>query len=298
MHNDGRSYGPPWTVIKLISWTRDYFTRHQVENPRASAEILLAFTLKCRRIDLYLQFDQPLHEDELSRYRQLIKRRVRHEPVAYITGEKEFWSLNFKVTPAVLIPRPETEILVEKSLELLPSPRQNTNIRIWEPGTGSGAVIISLAHERPDCKLFASDLSVEAIAVASQNARQHQVRDRVSFFTGNWSDPLHAGRALFDLIVCNPPYVKSDEIECLQPDVKSFEPRHALDGGADGLQAVTYLIHTAPSFIKSRGFLTLEIGYDQHAQVADIGYRCGAYDQIQTVKDYNGHHRVVCMRKR
>jgi release factor glutamine methyltransferase len=298
MPNNGHPNGPAWTVLKALRWTTDYFSRQHVENPRASAEILLSAVLGCRRIDLYLQFDQPLHKDELSNYRQLIKRRMRHEPVSYITGEKEFWSLNFIVTPAVLIPRPETEIVVEKSLKLLSDSQKSRNMRILEPGTGSGAISVSMAYERPQYRYFASDLSLAAIAVARQNAQRHGALNRILFFVGNWFDSLRSGLSPFDLVVCNPPYVRTCDIETLQPDIRHFEPHSALDGGADGFRAISSLIDSAHLLLKSGGFLVLEIGYDQCAQTQDLGWRSQAYDHVETVKDYHGHLRVVCMRKR
>lgn len=295
---DDQLYGPPWTILKILQWTKDYFERNDVENPRSSAEVLLSQSLNCRRIDLYMQFDQPLHENELLRYRDLIKRRVRHEPLAYISGQKEFWSLNFIVAPAVLIPRPETELLVEKALQFLPGARQGTGIRILEPATGSGAISVSLAYERPDCLIVASDISSAAIGVASKNAEQHKVLDRISFFVGNWLDSLRPGQPQFDMLVYNPPYIRTSQIDSLQPDIRDYEPRQALDGGIDGLRALSFLIDTAHRYITSGGYMILEIGYDQGAAVEELGYRCGAYNRISLVKDYSGHNRLLCLCKK
>lgn len=293
--------GPPWTILATLQWTAHYFKKHAVESPRAAAEILLAHGLGCRRLDLYLRYDQPLNPDELARFRTVIKRRASHEPVAYIVGIKEFWSLDFKVDPSVLIPRPETEGLVEAALEHLTSSDRESGEtrsehRILELGTGSGAVIISLAHERPQSMYWATELSVDTLAIARENARRHLMEDAVHFLAGKWFAPLNPAGAHFDLILSNPPYVPSADIAGLAPEVHCFEPRLALDGGPDGLRDVVHLIEKAPGYLKPGGMLMLEIGWDQFGAVAEYGRNTGAYQHISVRKDYAGHDRIACLR--
>ena len=193
-----------WTTLDLVKWTAGYFKDHQVESARSEAEILLAHTLKTRRIDLYLNHDQPLCEDELKRFKALIKRRVGGEPVAYITGAREFWSLALAVNPSVLVPRPETECLVEAVLPFLDDHARSMK-RVLEMGAGSGAIIIALAHEHPEHHYVAMDRSAAAAQTARQNARTHQVDHRIDWFCGNWDAAHEPDRETFDLIVSNPP---------------------------------------------------------------------------------------------
>ena len=293
MPNDDQSAAPPWTILKTLQWTAGYFRKHRIENPRSEAEILLAHTLDCQRIDLYLHHDKPLQTQELSRFKNLIRRRTLREPVAYIIGTKEFWSLVFEVTPDVLIPRPETEGLIEAALTHCP---ENTAVRVLELGTGSGIISVVLAHERSLWKFWATDLSSNAIEIARKNAHRHAVDDRIAFVVGHWFDAI-ADTARFDLIVSNPPYVVSDEISSLEPDVYQYEPTLALDGGTDGLTDIALIIQSAGRYLKPGGNLFLEIGYDQGTVVNELGQACRDYDQVVIEKDYSGHDRLVRMRK-
>jgi release factor glutamine methyltransferase len=293
--------GSPWTILSTLQWTTTYFKRFQIDSPRVDAEILLAHCLHCTRLDLYLHYDQPLNEEELYGFRGLIKRRVGQEPVAYIVGHKEFWSLEFEVNPSVLIPRPETEALVEIALENMPSADQNAGKRaavhrILELGTGSGAVITALAHERPQHQYWASELSLEALAVARKNMARHVNADAVRLLVGSWMDPLSRTQARFDIILSNPPYIPTAAITELDPAIWRYEPRLALDGGTDGMDHLNHLIETAPIHLKPGGLLLVEIGYDQYDAVARQGYRVGAYDPISVRKDYAGLDRIACLR--
>lgn len=289
---------PEWTILKLIQWTTTYFTSHEVENPRVTAEILLAHCLGISRVDLYIRFDQPLSAHELSVFKELIKRRARKEPVAYITGSKEFWSIDLKVTPDVLIPRPDTECLIEAALDCLsstPDPTQRKSI--LEPGTGSGAVILALASERPEHAFFASDLSVKALVTAQTNARQCHLDKTVHFFAGDWLAPLDHQTQRFDVIISNPPYIPTDMINNLQPEIREYEPRLALDGSTDGLFALRHLIDSAHELLVPGGSLLLEIGHDQKDRIEQIAANSGHYAGIAFKKDYGGHFRVVWMNK-
>jgi release factor glutamine methyltransferase len=288
---------PIWTILELVRWTTDYFNTHGLESPRAEAEILLAHCLGARRIDLYLNHDQPLDKDERERFKALIKRRLKGEPVAYITGTREFWSLELMVGPAVLIPRPETECLVEAVLPFL---RNDTGSpkRGLDMGTGSGAIVIALAHETPDSFFLAMDRSLDALYLARQNARKHGVDKRIGWYCGNWDAPLKADQKRFDLIVSNPPYIRSEDIDGLQSEIRDHEPRMALDGSIDGLASLRNIIQTAYRYLHPGGMLALEMGCDQAAAVTGIANRAGHYENLSIIKDYSGLDRVAVMKKK
>lgn len=290
MSNEDHPSAGPWTVLKTLQWTTGFFKKHGLENPRSDAEILLAHTLDCARIDLYLNHDQPLQDRELGRFKQLIQRRSRREPVAYITGIKEFWSLDFKVTPDVLIPRPETEGLVEAALQIWEG---KETIRVLELGTGTGIISVALAHERPDWVFLATDVSAAAVEVARCNARNHLPENRIVFMVSHWFEAIGEHAGFFDCIVSNPPYICREELESLQPDIRGYEPVLALDGGAEGLDSITHIIDKAPDYLNPGGVLLLEIGYNQGAAVEKLGRRRGCYDDIAVAKDYGGHDRVA-----
>lgn len=299
MQNPAQTEDPPWTILSILKWTTSYFTSHDIESPRASAEILLAHVLGLKRIDLYIRYDQPLIRDELDRFKAAIRRRVRREPVAYIVGEKEFWSLPLAVTPDVLIPRPETECLVEAALAVLPPGADaGHGLRILELGTGSGAVALALAAERRTAFIAASDRSERALGVARANAGRLGMEERIHFFRGDWFSCLRPGRTCFDLILSNPPYIPSAEIDRLQPEVARYEPRGALDGGVDGLSAIRAIIGQAPGYLRPGGHLLLEIGHDQSAAVGSIAGASGEYAEWTFLRDYSGHLRVASIRRR
>jgi release factor glutamine methyltransferase len=298
MHNPARPDRPEWTIIKLIQWATNYFGSHNIDSPRSTAEILLAHALNVRRIDLYLHYDQPLNSDERDRFKTLIKRRLEREPVAYIVGCKEFWSMDLEVTTDVLIPRPETECLVERALERL---TQEFNLQpksILELGTGSGAVILALASENPRHFYWGTDISIHAIQVARRNAIRHGLNARVRFIVADWLTGFKEQANLFDLIISNPPYVRSDELVRLQPEIQAHEPLLALNGSEDGLQDLRQIIQSAHLYLKPAGMLLLEMGADQKAQLQQIISECGQYENIAFYKDYSGHDRIASMTKR
>jgi release factor glutamine methyltransferase len=298
MQKQTRLRPPEWTIIKLVQWATTYFNNHDIDSPRATAEILLAHVLNTRRIDLYLRYDQPLIPAELERFKALIKRRLNREPVAYILEHKEFWSMDLHVTREVLIPRPETECLVEKTLELLALDLNLESKLILELGTGCGAVILALASENPRHSYWATDISINAIRVARQNARQNELDGKVHFIIGDWFAPLRSKPGLFDLIVSNPPYIKSEDLTRLQPEIHAYEPLLALDGAADGLHCLRHIIQSAFLFLKPGGVIILEIGHDQKAPLKQMIAECGQYEGVDFYQDYSGYDRILQIKKK
>jgi release factor glutamine methyltransferase len=283
-----------WTIIKTVEWTAGYFKQHGIAQSRAVAEILLAHILCCQRIDLYLHYDQPLNENELTRYRQLIRRRKNSEPEAYIVGQKEFWSLPLTVSPDVLIPRPETECLVESVLEKF---SKDDTVNMLELGVGSGAISIALAHERPQWRFWASDISYRAVTVARANAKRLLTGTAIRFFVGRWFEALDARQPMFDLIVSNPPYIPTAQLERLQPEIKNFEPCRALDGGVDGMESLSQIIDAAHNHLTPGGWLIVEMAHDQQHRVQECATRCSSYDYVDFTNDYSGFQRVSHIRR-
>ncbi len=281
----------PWTILDVLKWTASHFASHHIESPRASAEILLAHALGLNRIDLYLRYDQPLAEEELAGFKPLIRRRLKREPVAYITGTKEFWSMPLEVSPDVLIPRPETECLVAAALEILDA--LPAGARALDLGAGSGAVILALASERPGHLYFASDVSLTSLRTAKQNARRRGLAASAAFFAGDWCAPLKPDGPGFDLILSNPPYIRTGDIDGLQPEISRWEPRQALDGGEDGLGHIRRIIAAAGAHLNRSGALLMEIGHDQAPAVAAAAGQSGKYAGVDFLKDYSGIDRVA-----
>ena len=285
--------GEIWTVGKLLKWTEQYFTSKGLDSPRLDAEVLLSHVLKKERIYLYVHFDEPLETAELSSYRELIKKRLSHEPIAYIIGEREFMGLTFKVTPDTLVPRPDTEILVEAAMGRLKKqvPEKGENLCIADIGTGTGAIILSLLKFLPAANGMAVDISPEAIAVAEENAAEFALTDRVKFFCGDLLTPLEGQR--FNAIISNPPYIPTSEMNSLMPEVRSFEPRLALDGGADGLDFYRRLLAESTAFLMPKGFLAVEIGLGQAPIIISLVAENKAWGKTEIVKDLAGIERVT-----
>ena len=296
MQNHPTSKLSEWTISKLLIWTTSYFKSHNIDSPGLTSEILLAHTLSLKRIDLYLRYDQPLTGDELLLFKTYIKRRINREPVAYIVGAREFWSMKLTVTKDVLIPRPETECLVESALSF-PELGSGPN-RILELGTGSGAIILALASEKPEYIYFASDSSVKAVNLAFMNAKFHHLDGKINFFAGDWLEPVKNTGQLFDMIISNPPYIRTLSMPELQPEIYKYEPLAALDGGKDGLDSIKKIIFEAHAFLVQNGMLLLETGHDQKNQIKKIIDDCGKYEDVVFKKDYSGYDRIVCMRKK
>lgn len=288
-----------WTILRLLQWTSDYFQSRDIDSPRMTAEILLAHALQLRRLDLYLRYDLPLGVDELALFKKLVKRRVRREPTAYITGSKGFWTLDLAVNSHVLIPRPETERLVETAVSVLPEATETVPSprRVLELGTGSGAIILALAAERPANIYVALDKSCHALEVARRNAARNELGEAVQFLCSDWYDALKPGGTEFDLVVSNPPYIRSSDLAGLQPEIKEYEPVSALDGGEDGLDCIRHIVAAAPNFLTAGGWLLLEIGFDQGAAVERIASQASRYDKWRLVQDLSGNDRVACLRK-
>lgn len=283
------------TVRNVLSWTASYFQSRNIASPKAEAAILLAHALNMERIEVYLQYDKPLCPNELEVFKSLIRRRVRREPVAYIVGTKGFWTLDLAVTRDVLIPRPETEFMVEAALPVLSGGPDSPRMRVLELGTGSGAVVIALASERPGHLFFASDISVKAVELARKNAARYGTA--IHFFSGDWFKALNK-RQPFDMILSNPPYIRTAEIKELQPEIHQYEPFRALDGGKDGLGPVRHILNFAPPYLAQGGSLLLETGHDQKADILRIMETCGCYEPVAFIKDYSGYDRIVHIRKK
>lgn len=278
-----------WTVRRVLEWTTQHLKQHGSETPRLDAEILLAQARGCLRIALYTQFDAELSEAVRARMRELVQRRAQSEPVAYLVGHREFFSLDFQVTRDVLIPRPDTETLV---MAVLDAAKSQANPRILDLCTGSGCVAIAVAKNCPAAQVTATDISPAALAVARENAAKHKVTDRVELREGDLFAAVPDGLR-FDMIVANPPYVTTAELETLAQDIRKFEPRSALDGGADGLDIVRRIIREAPSYLNPGGRLFLEISPEQGAVVRTLLSEQGTGTQISLIKDLSGRVRVA-----
>ncbi|MBC8440399.1 MAG: peptide chain release factor N(5)-glutamine methyltransferase, partial [Deltaproteobacteria bacterium] len=267
-----------WTIIKILSWTESYLKNHSIESPRLTAEMLLAHCLGKKRLDLYLQYDRPLQKNELSDFKVLIKRRIqKNEPVAYIIGEKGFFESDFEVAQGVLIPRSDTETIVEQALRILNTNQDNSKPKtVLELGTGSGAIIVSLAKAIPGHLYFASDISLTALAIAKKNAEKI-AKDKISFFAGSWFSCLREN-SRFDLIISNPPYIPTADIQGLEPEIKEFEPILALDGGTDGIDSFRSILKSAHNYLVPGGTLLLEMGFDQKEMVQSISRQYTEYE--------------------
>jgi release factor glutamine methyltransferase len=286
-----------WTIMRVLQWSVPFLKERHIDSPRLTAEALLAHALKVERIQLYLQHDKPLEAAELASFKDFLQRRLRREPVAYIIGRKGFWTLDLGVEPRVLIPRPETEGLVEAALAVL-SQHEQQGARVLDLGTGSGAVVLALASEGGNHRYWACDVSKAATAVARRNAREAGLQDKVRFFAADWLSAFKPGRAVFDLIVSNPPYVASGVLAGLQPEIVRYEPKLALDGGADGLRSHRVIIESAHQYLAPGGALLLEIGSDQSEAVQRIAEEAARYEGFWCARDYSGRDRVVRMHKK
>lgn len=287
-----------WTIGQILQWTTTYFQKHEIETPRLDAELLLAFSLRCSRLSLYTNFDQPLQPLERSQYRELIRRRAqKREPIAYITGEKEFYSLPFCVNNAVLIPRPETETIVDTALEILNNlqSRGDGDIRVIDVGTGSGTIIVSLAKNFSGARYFATDISAKAIQIARLNAEKNGLSQKIFFSQSDlFPDEKADFPSDFHLICSNPPYIKRGLLSGLPPEIKNHEPLLALDGGEDGGDVYRRLATSSFKKLVKNGILLVEVGdKEQASAVAEIFEQSQYYHRIRSIKDLAGHDRVV-----
>ena len=314
-----------WTVLRLIDWTKDYFTRSGIDEPRLAAEVLLGHVLGCPRVSLYTQFDRTPSDEQLSTFRKLVRRAADGEPIAYLTGQKEFYSLAMKVTPDVLIPRPETELLVDAVLDYARS-RGGESLRLWDVCTGSGCVAVAAAKHCPTLAVLATDISAPAVVVASENVERHGLGGCVRveqadllnmgtlpmFFCSSDNDSVHTQRKTnykkpqnalpgektwvaspyLDIITANPPYVTDAEMAQLPKPLKR-EPDAALRAGPTGLEFIARIIHDAPDHLKPTGLLAIEIGFKQAERVYDLLNEAGRYGDIRFGKDPAGIERVT-----
>ena len=255
--------------------------------------MLLCHASKMNKTELYLNVDEPLQLAEERQFRELLRRRAQREPVAYITGQKEFWSLDFSVTSAVLIPRPETELLVEIALDYLKTGVAGRAPTIFDLGTGSGAIAVCLAKERPDADIWAGDISLSALEVARANALRHGVFDRIHWLPGDLFVTPAGGKRLFDLIVSNPPYVRTGELATLAPEIRQWEPLTALDGGLDGMDVYRRVIREAHKYLAPGGQILFEIGADMGPMVVELFEGADYYGPMSVFQDYAGRDRVI-----
>lgn len=283
-----------WTVGRLLTWTTDWLATKGAESPRLDAEVLLAHVRGCPRIALYTAFDEPVADAERARFRELVSRRGGGEPVAYLVGSREFFSLPFAVTKDVLIPRPETEGLVVRVIDLF---KDAAAPRIVDVGTGSGAIAVAIAKRLPQATLTASDISAAALAVAADNAARHGVGGRVVCVESDLlADPALAGP--WDAIVSNPPYVREDEVAALPRDVRDHEPRSALVAGPKGVEIVERLARQAGERLAPGGWLLVEIGPAIAAAAEGVLAAVSDLEPAPTLKDLAGLPRIVQARRR
>jgi release factor glutamine methyltransferase len=283
-----------WTIGGLLDWTAKFLAQKGSEFPRLDAEVLLAQALGCKRIELYTRYEETAPDEARGRMRELVRQRLEGCPVAYLVGRKEFFSLELEVNRDVLIPRPDTEVLVVECLRLAKPLAEPTVVDI---GTGSGAIAVAIAKQHKAARVSAVDVSAAALAVAQRNAEKHKVSDRVTFLEGDLFAPLPAGEA-FDFVVSNPPYIRHDDIAGLVPGVRDYEPHVALDGGPSGFDVFDRLIADAKDHLKPGGYLLVEIGSPQEKEARTRIEADGAYELGKTVKDGSGHPRVLIARRR
>lgn len=282
-----------WTIQKLLGWITDYFGDKGVDSPRLSAEMLLSFILGLQRIELYVNFDRPVAGDKLKMLHELVKRGGEHEPVAYLVGRTEFYSLEIKVNRNCLIPRPETELLAERAIEFLRK-RQGKQY-VCDLCTGSGCVAVAVAKGVKDVNIIATDICDAALSVAAENVTHHDLAGQIKLLCGDLFTPIIEGLdgTRFDLIVSNPPYISTSEYETLDKNVREYEPKKALHAGEEGLDVYRRIIEQADSHLKDNGAMMLEIGYAQGQAIKDLLKDAGCFSEIIIEKDFQNNDRVV-----
>ncbi len=285
-----------WTVGRLLQWTTEYFRQHGADTPRLDAEVLLAEALGCQRIDLYTAFDSVPGEQQRAAFREMVLRRAAGTPVAYLTGRREFYSLSFRVTPAVLIPRPETELLVVALLDLARQQAGRAEIRIADVGTGSGIIAVCAAKHLPGARVTAIDVSTEALAVARSNALAHRVAERIQFVCSDLLGGVRAGES-FDFVVSNPPYVGTQEGDVLAPEVRQHEPHTALFAGPRGTEVIERLIPQAAERLAAGGWLLIEVSPIVHDAARAMLQADGRFDVAPTLKDAARLPRVLLAKR-
>jgi len=280
--------GESWTILRMILWSAEYLKNKGVETGRLDAEWLLAAALGVDRLQLYLKYDRPLRFEEREAFKPLLRRRAGREPLQYIIGRTGFRELELKTDPRVLIPRPETELLVQEVLDWASAGAES----VWDMGTGAGAVALSLAAEGTWTRVVATDVSPEALSVAADNAERYDLGGHVEFREGSLFEPLEEGER-FDVIVSNPPYIAESEKGELQPEVRDWEPPEALFAGEDGLDVIRQLVAGAPKHLLSGGLLALECGLGQAEGIAADVQATGAFGAVRIRADLTGRPRFV-----
>ena len=286
-----------WTIQKLLNWITEHFTGKGIDSPRLSAELLLSHVLSMERIELYTRFDKTVARDQLDKLHDLVKRAGQHEPICYLTGTTEFYSLQLEVCPDCMIPRPETELLVERAIEFL---RSCTGRQfVCDLCTGCGCIAVAIAKNFTDARIFATDICDAALNVAAKNVKKHRLKDRIRLLCGDLFEPIvpQLDVEKFDLIVCNPPYVSAAEYEKLDKGVKDYEPKLALFAGNDGLDVYRRIIDEVDRFLRPDGALILEIGYAQGRAIKELLEQASAFAEIKIEKDFHDNDRVVTAAK-
>jgi release factor glutamine methyltransferase len=285
----------PWTIGRLLQWTTDYLKEHGSETPRLDAEVLLAHARGCQRIALYTAFDEPAADDLRTKFRALVKERAEGKPVAYLVGHREFYSMSFRVTPDVLIPRPETELLVVRLLDIAKE-RGGQPLAIADVGTGSGIIAIVAAKRLPQAQVTAIDTGRAALDVARSNAESHGVADRIQWIESDLFAAVPAGKT-FDIVATNPPYITEAEYQQLSKTVKDFEPRAALIAGPYGTEVIERLIPQAADRLNSGGWLLMETSPMIEPAVRAVMETESRFELAPTIKDLAGHPRIVQARR-
>ena len=284
-----------WTAQRFLDWSSSCLDRAGVDNPRLDSEVLLAEVLKSSREHLLIAPRRELTEQEHQVYKNFVERRARWEPVSYILEKKEFWSLEFKVTPDVLVPRPETEVLLERFLDLITASEKDRPFQILDIGTGTGNIAVAVAKELSRAMITAVDNSKNALDIAGENARTHQVSDRIRFVHADLMDK-DCG-PVYDFILSNPPYIETRRLDHLMTDVRAYEPRQALDGGPGGRDFYKRIIPRSFTVLKDGGSLLMEIGEDQAQRVSEIFRAHGGDAGVEVFPDYSGRDRIISAKK-
>jgi release factor glutamine methyltransferase len=285
-----------WTIQKLLNWVAEFLKKKGIDSPRLSAELLLCHVLGLKRIELYTQFEKIVTKEQLDQLHGLVERAGRSEPVAYLVGKTEFYSLELEVTADCMIPRPETELLVERAIEFLRT--RSSKQLVCDLCTGSGCIAVAIARNYPDCRIIATDICDAALNVAARNIEKHNLKEQIKLLCGDLFDPivpqLDAGK--FDLIACNPPYVSSVEFEKLGKNVKDYEPKQALFAGDDGLDIYRRIVGRVGEFLKPDAALMMEIGYNQGQAIRQLLEQIRIFAEIMIEKDFHDNDRIVIAR--
>jgi release factor glutamine methyltransferase len=286
-----------WTIQKLLNLTTEQLAKRGIDASRLSAELLLSYVLGLKRIELYTQFDKVVTKEQLEQLHKLIERAGQDEPIAYIVGRTEFYSLELEITPDCMIPRPETELLVERAIEFLRT--RSGKQFVCDLCTGSGCIAVAIAKNYADAEIIATDISDGALKTAASNIERYQLQGRIKLLCGDLFEPIvpQLDTGKFDLIVCNPPYVSTAEFEKLNKNVRDYEPKTALFGGDDGLDICRRIIEKADDFLKADAALMLEVGYRQGREVEELLEERGCFGQIAIEKDFHDNDRIAIGKK-